>query len=119
MLAFLQFGEASLWHQHHNNAYRHGSASRRKAGHGIQNVSLLGKSDHKEDTDSENGLRFPSIKSSFYRPTGKVTKWLDTKTIVDWLEEMKIVELLFGKGVHFELISRSKDILSLLCKAAM
>jgi hypothetical protein len=44
----------------------------------------------------------------------KATKWLDASYIVGWLEERKIVELLFGKGVHFELISRSKDILRVL-----
>jgi hypothetical protein len=44
----------------------------------------------------------------------KATKWLDSSHIVGWLEDRKIVELLFGKGVHFELISRSKDILRVL-----
>jgi hypothetical protein len=44
----------------------------------------------------------------------KCTKWLTTAMVVAWLEEKQIVELLFGKGVHFELISRSKDILRVL-----
>jgi hypothetical protein len=44
----------------------------------------------------------------------KSTKWLTTAYVVGWLEEKQVVELLFGKGVHFELISRSKDILRVL-----
>lgn len=39
---------------------------------------------------------------------------MSTSFIVGWLEEKQIVDLLFGKGLHFELISRSKDILRVL-----
>ncbi|KAL6068267.1 USP domain-containing protein, variant 2 [Balamuthia mandrillaris] len=44
-------------------------------------------------------------------------KWLTKQRMANWLEGKGIVEELFGKKMHIELISRSRDVLSLLVES--
>lgn len=42
------------------------------------------------------------------------TKWITVPYMIKWLQKYMIVEELFGKKIHYELASRSQDILRLL-----
>lgn len=81
---------------------------------GINTVTTLINEAQRKD---ENKAKAATYTSHYYGRSmlkSKSTKWLTTAYVVGWLEEKQVVELLFGKGVHFELISRSKDILRVL-----